>query len=286
VSVVGLGLLGRTLAAAFLRAGHATTVWNRTPERADELVAAGATQAASVAEAAAAAPVVVVAVSTYDDVRQALGPAAGELAGRTLVNLSSGTPEQAREMAAWATGLGATYLDGAAMSGTRLVGRPEALFLYSGASGAVTRHGTTLAALGRAVDLGDDPGVASLYDTALLGVNLSVLAGFYQAAALVGTAGVPAARVAEVVVDYLPFATGLIGEHAAQADAGRFPDDDGTLDVYAAAVGHLAATSRGLGVDDTLPAAIGSLLDRAIAAGHARDGLARLADVVAVGAAR
>jgi hypothetical protein len=138
-----------------------------------------------------------------------------------------------------------------------------------------------LAAFGRAVDLGADAGLASLYDTALLGVNLSLLGGFYQAAALVGTAGVPASAAAEVVLDYLPFATGLVAEHAAQADAGRYPDDDGTLDVYAAAVGHLAATSRALGVDDTLPAAIGALLDRAVAAGHARDGLARLAQVVA-----
>jgi 3-hydroxyisobutyrate dehydrogenase-like beta-hydroxyacid dehydrogenase len=42
VTVIGLGLMGRALATAFLRAGHPTTVWNRTPAKAEQLVAQGA----------------------------------------------------------------------------------------------------------------------------------------------------------------------------------------------------------------------------------------------------
>ena len=48
------------------------------------------------------------------------------------VNLTFGTPEQARDLAGWAAQWGVGYLDGAAMSGTRFVGQPEALLLYSG----------------------------------------------------------------------------------------------------------------------------------------------------------
>lgn len=48
VTVVGLGLMGRSLGRAFLRAGHPTTVWNRTPAKADALVAEGARLASSV----------------------------------------------------------------------------------------------------------------------------------------------------------------------------------------------------------------------------------------------
>lgn len=38
VTVLGLGPMGRSLAGAFLDAGLRTTVWNRTPDRARELV--------------------------------------------------------------------------------------------------------------------------------------------------------------------------------------------------------------------------------------------------------
>lgn len=42
VTVIGLGPMGQALAAAFLAAGVRTTVWNRTPGKDRELVAAGA----------------------------------------------------------------------------------------------------------------------------------------------------------------------------------------------------------------------------------------------------
>ena len=42
VAVVGLGEMGRRVAARLLDAGHRVTVWNRTPERAAGLVELGA----------------------------------------------------------------------------------------------------------------------------------------------------------------------------------------------------------------------------------------------------
>jgi 2-hydroxy-3-oxopropionate reductase len=42
IGFIGLGLMGQPMAMNLLKAGHALTVWNRTPSRADELVAAGA----------------------------------------------------------------------------------------------------------------------------------------------------------------------------------------------------------------------------------------------------
>jgi 3-hydroxyisobutyrate dehydrogenase-like beta-hydroxyacid dehydrogenase len=281
VTVVGLGALGTAVAGAFVAAGHPTTVWNRTPGRVAPLVALGARPAVTVSDAVAASPVVLVVVSGYDDVRSALAPATPALAGRTLVNLTSGTPDQARDMAGWAAGRGAAYVDGAAMSGTRLVGDQAALFLYGGLPAAFAAASPALATLGRTLHLGSDPGVTSLYDTALLGLNLGVLAGFYHAVALVGTAGVDAAEAAAVVTDYLPFVTGLLGDHARQVDTGRYSGDDGTLDVLAAAIGHLAETSHGQGIGTDLPDLVGELVARAIAGGHGGDGIARLVDVIA-----
>jgi 3-hydroxyisobutyrate dehydrogenase-like beta-hydroxyacid dehydrogenase len=52
VGFVGLGPMGSAMAGLLLRHGHRLTVWNRTPEKAEKLVAAGAKQAATPTEAA------------------------------------------------------------------------------------------------------------------------------------------------------------------------------------------------------------------------------------------
>src|SRR5688572_15625198 len=127
VTVIGLGAMGQALAAAFLKNGHPTTVWNRTAEKADDLVAKGARRAATVAEAVLASPVVVVCVLDYDVVREILAPAGGALSGRAIVNLTNGTPQQARETAKWIAAQGADYLDGGIMATPPMIGEPHAL---------------------------------------------------------------------------------------------------------------------------------------------------------------
>jgi 3-hydroxyisobutyrate dehydrogenase-like beta-hydroxyacid dehydrogenase len=65
VAFLGLGKMGSVMARRLLDAGHPLTVWNRTPERAGALVAAGATLAATAAEAARDADVVLTML--FDD---------------------------------------------------------------------------------------------------------------------------------------------------------------------------------------------------------------------------
>jgi 3-hydroxyisobutyrate dehydrogenase-like beta-hydroxyacid dehydrogenase len=63
IGFIGLGLMGRPMAMNLLKAGHALTVWNRTPTRAEELVAAGAVLAKSPREVAEASEVLFTIVS-------------------------------------------------------------------------------------------------------------------------------------------------------------------------------------------------------------------------------
>ncbi|MEU7281208.1 NAD(P)-binding domain-containing protein [Streptomyces sp. NPDC045431] len=289
VAVIGLGQMGTRLAQAFLAAGYRTTVWNRTAAKADALVVQGAVRAASAAEAIEAADLVVVCLPDYGTVGDVLRPAsaagaAGGLRGKVLVNLTSGTPEEAREMAGLASGLGAAYLDGAAMSGTRLVGRPEALFVLSGSADAFAAHREVLGALGDSVHLGADPALAAVYDTALFGLAWGALAGFHHAVALAGAAGVEPTEFAAVAAGHMPFVTSLMTEHARQLADGRFPDDDGTVDVHAAAMEHLVLASRAEGVGAELPELVKSLLERASADGYGAAGIASVARVLREGA--
>lgn len=57
VGFIGLGRMGAAMAANLLKAGHEVAVWNRSPDKADALVQAGARRAASPRDAAEAAVV-------------------------------------------------------------------------------------------------------------------------------------------------------------------------------------------------------------------------------------
>ncbi|MEU8757988.1 NAD(P)-binding domain-containing protein [Streptomyces sp. NPDC048659] len=276
VTVIGLGQMGAALAGAFLDAGHPTTVHNRTPEKAAPLVERGAVLAATVAEAVAASDLVVVCVLDYPAVRTLLDPVAAELRGRTVVNLTSGSPEQAREEAAWAAGHGIGYLDGGIMTTPPGVGDSANMILYAGAPELLAEHRPALAVLGDPVDLGADPGLASLYDAGLLGLMWSVFGGWLHATALAGADGVPAKEFTAVAVRWLRTVSWFMTTYADQIDAGEYPGDDATIDVQVATIAHLLHAGEARGVDGRLPRLHLELMKEAVAAGHGGDSYARI----------
>lgn len=122
ISVLGLGAMGSALATSLLDAGRSVTVWNRTPGRAKDLVARGAGAADSVPAAVLASPVVVACLLDHSSVEETLGLAAADLRGRTLVNVTTTTPNEARALASWAAEHGIDYLDGAVMAVPSMIG--------------------------------------------------------------------------------------------------------------------------------------------------------------------
>lgn len=279
LGVVGTGALGAALAAAALDHGIATSVWNRTPGKAMHLIDAGATPRPTIADLVGSSAVVVIAVSTYADVHSILDDTA-TVSDRTIVNLSSGTPAEAGALAGEVHRRGGRYLDGAAMSGTRLVGEPTATFFYSGDQDAFDDARNVLAAFGKPLFLGADPATASGYDTAVLGMILGFLTASYQATALLRRQGIDTAHFPSVIRDYWPFVLDQFDGHAAQIRTGSITPDDGTVDVYIDAVQHLIDTSASLGVDTTVAEAISALLRRTSDNGHGADGLPYLAETI------
>ncbi|QFG24308.1 NAD(P)-dependent oxidoreductase [Actinomadura sp. WMMB 499] len=277
VTVLGLGMMGRALAAAFLRDGHPTTVWNRTAAKAGPLVAEGATLAASPAEAVAAAPLVVVCLSDHASVRAVLDPVGGALDGRTVANLSSGTSGEARETAAALARHGAAYLGGAIMAVPETIGTADALLVYSGPRAVFDRHEPVLRSLGTGTShLGDEHGLASLNEMAVLSVMWHVLNGFLHGAALLGAAGVDAAAFAPLAKAGIETTAGWVADYARQIDDGEYPPLDATIDTHLTTMRHLVAESEALGVDAAPPALIAAPAERAVAAGRGGDGYAAL----------
>ena len=280
VTVIGLGSMGSALAAALLDRGHPTTVWNRSPHKAAPLVERGALLAATPGEAVAASPLVIACVLDYDALYGVLDQDASALAGKTLVNLTSGAPEQAHEAVGWARERGADYLDGAIMTTPPGVGGAEVMFLYSGPQAVYQSHRPTLAALGDPLHLGENPGLASLYDVALLGLMWSTMTGWLHGTALVGSDGVAATDFTSIALRWLRTVSVFLTTYAPQVDAGHYPGDDATVDVQIAAIGHLIHTAESRGVDNALPELMKTLMEKTKAAGHGLDSYASVIEVL------
>ncbi|MEU1755206.1 NAD(P)-binding domain-containing protein [Micromonospora matsumotoense] len=280
--MIGLGMMGSALAGAYLRADHRTTVWNRSAGKADALVAQGASRADTIADAVAASDVLVACVVDYRSLYEILDPVRESLAGKVIVNLTSGVPADARGAAQWARSVGAHYLDGYLMTVPPAVGLPQTLLFYGGAKEVFDAHESTLRVLGgNSVFLGEDPGTASLYDLALLGILWSSLAGALHGFALLASEGVPAAALTPFVESWITHVVlPSIRGAAQQVDAGGYATTVSTVGLNAAGLATMVEASRSQGIRPDVMVPIRDILRERAADGHGDEALASMIEVI------
>ncbi|MGX5840486.1 NAD(P)-dependent oxidoreductase [Mesorhizobium sp. ArgA1] len=281
IAVIGLGAMGTALAGAFLDKGHGVTVWNRSSAKAEALAARGAVVAVSVEDAVRSSKLIVVCLLVYDTVHEMLAPAQLALSGRTVVNLTNGTPEQARAMSDWVVGHGADYIDGGIMAVPPMIGGRHALILYSGSRQAYDAHAGQLDALGTSRYLGEDAGLAPLYDISLLAGMYGLFAGVLQALAMTGAAGIPAGEFMPLLMSWLHAMQGGLPKWAEQIDAGDHTSNVVSgLGMQADAFVNLIDTSRSADVSTELILPMQDLMRRGVAAGKANADLSSLVELL------
>ncbi|GAA4907742.1 3-hydroxyisobutyrate dehydrogenase-like beta-hydroxyacid dehydrogenase [Stackebrandtia albiflava] len=268
VSVLGLGAMGRALAGTLLDAGHTVTVWNRTPGRDAEVVAVGAVAAAGAGSAAAASPLVVACLLDHTSVTDTFTAAADSLRGRTVVNLTSTTPEESRDLARWAERHDVVFLDGGIMATPEMIGRPESRLLYSGAAGAFDEFRPVLERFGTSEYLGEDPGLAALWDFALLAAMYGTFAAVFHGMAMVTTAGASPDAFVPRVTEWLGAMLSSVPYHAGQVTEGHYRTEVQSLDFNKAAVDAITRASRDAGIDTAVVEVVRRLVDREVAAGN------------------
>lgn len=207
VGFVGLGAMGRGMAASLLRAGHEVIAWNRTPGRAEALRGEGAAVAATPAEAARAGVVFSMVADDAAAIAVAEGPdgiGAGLPRGGVHLSASTLAPDTVDRLA---TGHAAA---GQALVATPVFGRPEAAaaaklsVLAAGPADAIDRARPLLDALGpKLFVIGELPAQAALVKLTGNFLITAVIEGLAEALALTGRAGVPAERLLEVLTGTL-----------------------------------------------------------------------------------
>jgi len=147
---IGLGIMGGGMAANLALAGMTPAVWNRTAAKAGPLEKLGARVAASPADAAKDADVVITMLADPPAVREIAAAFLPELkAGALWINATTIDPDCAREMAALADGRGARYLDAPVTGSKGPAAKGELIFFVGGAPEDVARAAPLLEVMGR-----------------------------------------------------------------------------------------------------------------------------------------
>jgi 3-hydroxyisobutyrate dehydrogenase len=179
VAFLGLGTMGAAMAANLVRAGFAVTAWNRTADRAPELVDLGVTMASSPAEAAAEAAFVVVCVSDTPDVEAVLfgpdGAADGAAPGTLVIDCSTIAPSGSWDFAARLSDRDLRMIDAPVSGGSEGARNATLTIFVGGDERDVERARPVLSALGRTITHVGPIGAGQ----AVKAVNQVILAGTY-----------------------------------------------------------------------------------------------------------
>lgn len=278
ISFLGLGEMGSALARTAVTAGHPVTVWNRTPAK-----TTGFTRTAATVDAALDTELLVVCLFDHHSVHEVLDPVADRLTGTRIVNLTTTSPAGARELARWATGLGARYLDGGIMATPDMIGSPQSRIFYSGAGDVLDEARPVLELWGSAEFFGDDAGMAALHDLALLSAMYVMFAGFFHGAAMVGRSGVKATDFAAMAVPWLQVTAEALPEFAGIIDGGDYAAP-GQQSLLFSDISDIVEASRDQGISTEIVDVVQRLIHRQIDAGHGAEGFARIIESLRVAA--
>ena len=178
IAFIGLGVMGAPMAGHLAAAGHAVSVFNRSPDKARAWAAAHpGTAAASPAEAAQGCELVALCVGNDADVRGLVPQVLPVMApGGVIVDHTTTSAELARDMAALAAASGRAFLDAPVSGGQAGAEAGRLTIMCGGAPEAFAAAEPVMAAYARAIRLMGGPGAGQLTKM----VNQIAIAGVVQ----------------------------------------------------------------------------------------------------------
>ena len=183
VGIAGLGRMGHPIAANILEAGFPAVIWNRTGDKAADLLERGATWAESPGAMAQAADIVLTSLADPAAVEtvyfRADGLLDGTRSGTILVDLSTGSPSLARRIAAAAHERGATFLDAPVAGSIKAATDGQLGIMVGGDRAAFDRCEAVFSAIGKAAFYLGESG----YGATMKLVSNAILATMVQALA-------------------------------------------------------------------------------------------------------
>ena len=278
-TIIGLGPMGYTLASLLIDAGKTVTLWNRTVDKAQPLIARGAALAASPAAALSASPITLICVLDYAAAEAILSQEnlPSTMQNRLIVNLGTGGPDEAKRLESYIHQHGGRYLDGAIQAAPSQMGRDDTPLFVSGRrehfgeAEPLLRHFA-----GNLIYLGEKVDAAAHMDLATLSYVYGSYAGFLHGANIAKATGIDVATYGQLVNAISP-SFGAFFQYEANAIASEdFRATESPLRISIPAVRRILRTSEQLKINTEMPTVVDGWLQRASAQGLADEELAAL----------
>jgi 3-hydroxyisobutyrate dehydrogenase len=155
IGFIGLGIMGGGMSRNLIAAGFPLTVWNRSPHKAEPLVALGARAAASPAELAAECDIILSCVSDTPDVEAVLlgtgGVIDGVRPGALVIDMSTISPAATRTIAGRLAERGAAMLDAPVSGGSEGAARGTLSIMVGGEASDFERALPVFQAMGKTI---------------------------------------------------------------------------------------------------------------------------------------
>jgi len=227
VGFVGLGAMGRLMVRRLLAAGHRVTGWNRSPGKAEELIAGGMGWAASPRAVAQASEMVISIVTDAAAVRAVAlgddGVLAGLARGGLFIDMSTIAPDASRTVAAEFAKAGATMLDAPISGSPVTVEQGNASIMVGGEQAAFERAKPVLLAIGPKVTRIGENGLACQMKIAVNLLLMVEVIAFGEAIALAEKGGVARAVAVDAVLKSVA-ASPVLGYRGPFILDGKMPD--------------------------------------------------------------
>jgi len=273
VTVVGTGAIGSAVARLLLAADRAVVVWNRTASRTQELVDTGAVVAPSLQAAVKASALTLVTLKDYSAVQEVLDQLDGELSGRTIAVLATGSPADARTAWERVRQLGAHYIDAGVQTSPEDLGTDLATILYSGSVVAFERHRQTLQLLSTPRFVGTSPEAAAVWDLALFGLWYDAQLGLLRALETVRAAGIDIDEFVDTAIIQLGHVVKAAPATATELRTADYPRGPADLEEHLVVVRQLIELRSTTQLGDGGLARVDDVIESLIAEGRGHQGL-------------
>ena len=281
LSIVGLGNMGSAIARCLADNRKSITIWNRSPDKMKPLIELGAVPATTIGEAVSASPITIVCTKTHKTTTDMLSPIGRELAGKTIIDLSTGGVEEAKELVDMLVASGAQWQIGMINAYPSGIGNADTAILCAGPRQAWDRTCDVIKILGAAsAHVGTEasaiPGLFAAMFTARQGFMFGLLYG----GAVCLKAGVPI----EVFVAQVPVTLNMARNYAdlfvRTVPSKDFDNPGATVSVYLEALNDVMATFNDTNTEDALPRLMRDVTLRGTKEGFAAKELTSLVEML------
>ena len=281
VSVLGLGNMGTALAKSLLASGRSVTVWNRSADKAQPFINTDTQVAASAADAISASNVSILCIRNHKTTAELLRPISGNLPGKTILQLSTGSAKEAEELVDLLTSAGADWLIGMINAYPSGIGKAETPILCASPTKVWDQYGNVIRTMGGASEhVGTSPTAIPGLFAAMFMARQGFMFGMIYGGAVCRNAGVPM----DVFVEQFPLtlrAAGLYAETFRRTVPSQsYDSSEATLETYLAALNGVLATFEETGTIDDFPRLLCDLTQRGFDEGYSAKDLTVLVEML------